>query len=317
MAMYCLNMLTIALHLATEDPVYEDVASKFWEHFIYIAYAIQRPDHPERGLWDEEDGFFYDNLHSPDDQNIPIRVRSMVGLIPLTAVAMGDSKLIDRFPSFKRRMEWFGRYRKDLTDASASLTREGQDARLMMSVVKPEQLRRVLARVLDESEFLSPYGIRSVSRFHRDHPCEILTEGTSHRLDYEPGESRTHLFGGNSNWRGPIWFPTNYLIIESLRRYHQYFGDAFQLECPTGSGKKMTLLEISRELARRLTRIFLPDASGRRPVAGGYESFWKDPHWKDLMLFHEYFHGDTGAGLGASHQTGWTGLVAKLLDELG
>jgi hypothetical protein len=317
MAMYCLNMLTIALHLATQDPVYEDVATKFWEHFIYIAYAIQRPDQPEKGLWDEEDGFFYDNLRTLEGRNLPIRVRSMVGLIPLTAVAMGDSKLIDRFPSFKRRMEWFARYRKDLTDASASLTKQGADARLMMSVVKPEQLRRVLARMLDENEFLSPFGLRSVSKCYRDHPYELLAEGTSHRLDYEPGESRTHLFGGNSNWRGPVWFPTNALIIESLQRYHQYFGDAFQVECPTGSGKRMTLLEVSRELARRLSRIFLPDASGRRPVAGGYEIFWRDPHWKDLVLFHEYFHGDSGAGLGASHQTGWTGLIAKVLDELG
>jgi mannosylglycerate hydrolase MGH1-like protein len=317
MAMYCLNMLAIALQLATEDPVYEDVASKFWEHFVYIGYAIQRPDDPGKGLWDEEDGFFYDNLHAPDGQNIPIRVRSGVGLIPLTAVAIGDSRLIDRFPSFKRRMEWFVRYRKDLTDSCASMTKHGQEERIMLSVVKPEQLVRILARMLDENEFLSPFGIRSVSRFHRDHPYELHARGVDYRLDYEPGESRTTVFGGNSNWRGPIWFPLNYLIIESLHRYHRYFGDAFRVECPTGSGNKMTLLEISRELARRLSRIFLTDASGRRPVAGGYEIFWKDPYWKELVLFHEYFHGDSGAGLGASHQTGWTGLIAKLLDELG
>jgi len=317
MAMYCLNMLTIALHLATEDPVYEDVASKFWEHFVYIAYAIQRPDDISRGLWDETDQFFYDNLHAPDGQNFPIRVRSLVGLLPLTAVAIGDSKLIARFPSFKRRMEWFERYRKDLTDSCASMTKQGQEERIMLSVVKPEQLVRLLVRMLDETEFLSPFGIRSISRFHRESPYELHVQGVHHRLDYEPGESRTQLFGGNSNWRGPIWFPLNYLIIESLQRFHGYFGDAFQVECPTGSGKKMSLLEVSRELARRLSRIFLPDPSGRRPVAGGYEIFWNDPHWKDLMLFHEYFHGDTGAGLGASHQTGWTGLVAKLLEELG
>ena len=317
MAMYCLNMLAIALVLATEDPVYEDVASKFWEHFVYIAYAIQRPDDPDSGLWDEEDGFFYDELHFPDGRNMPIKVRSFVGLIPLTAVATGDSKLIDRFPSFKRRLDWFLKYRRDLTTCCASLTNYGQEDRILLSVVKPAQLSRVLARLLDENEFLSPFGIRSVSRFHRDHPYEIHNAGVDYRLDYDPGESRTELFGGNSNWRGPVWFPANYLIIESLHRFYRYFGDSFQVECPTGSGKKMSLLEVSREIARRLSRIFLPDASGRRPVAGGYEIFSNDPHWKHLVLFHEYFHGDTGAGLGASHQTGWTGLIAKLLDELG
>src|SRR5262249_1195662 len=202
MAMYCLNMLTIALQLATEDPVYEDVASKFWEHFVYIAYAIQRPDEPSRGLWDEEDAFFYDNLHSPEGQNIPIRVRSAVGLFPLTAVAIGDSKLIARFPSFKRRMEWFIRYRKDLTDSCASMTKQGQEERIMLSVVKPEQLKRVLARMLDENEFLSPFGIRSVSRFHREHPYELHSQGVAYRLDYEPGGSRTHPFGGHSNLPG-------------------------------------------------------------------------------------------------------------------
>jgi mannosylglycerate hydrolase MGH1-like protein len=317
MAMYCLNMLAIALQLSTEDPVYEDVASKFWEHFVYIAYAIQRPDDPEKGLWDEQDGFFYDNLHAPDGRNIPIRVRSAVGLLSLSAVATGDSRLIDRFPGFKRRMEWFLANRRDLTDCCASMTKHGQEERILLSVISPDQLTRVLARMLDENEFLSPYGIRSVSRFHRDHPYELHAQGVDYRLDYEPGESRTKLFGGNSNWRGPIWFPINYLIIESLHRYHQYFGNTFLVECPTGSGNRMSLLEVSRELARRLSRIFLPDGDGRRPVHGSSETFHRDPHWKDLVLFHEYFHGDTGAGLGASHQTGWTGLIAKLFDELG
>ncbi len=317
MAMYCLNMLAIALQLATEDPVYEDVASKFWEHFVYIAYAIQRPDEQAKGLWSEDDGFFYDTLHGPDGRNVPIKVRSAVGLLPLTAVATGDSKLIARFPAFRRRMDWFVKYRPDLTSSCASMTRVGQEDRLLLSVVKPVQLTRVLAYMLDENEFLSPYGIRSVSRFHREHPYETHAGGMDYRLDYEPGESRTPLFGGNSNWRGPIWFPINYLIIESLQRYHRYFGDDFRVECPTGSGRLMTLREVARELARRLSRIFLPDASGRRPVAGAYEVFHRDPHWKDLILFHEYFHGDSGAGLGASHQTGWTGLIAKLLDTLG
>jgi hypothetical protein len=317
MAMYCLNMLAIALTLATEDPVYEDVASKFWEHFVYIAHAIQMPEDPEKGLWDEQDGFFYDELHAPDSPDIPIKVRSIVGLIPLSAVATGDSKLIERFPAFKRRMEWFLENRQDLTDSCASMRRQGRDQLILLSVAKPKQLVRILARMLDENEFLSPYGIRSVSRFHRDQPYELHAHDMVYRLDYQPGESRTKLFGGNSNWRGPVWFPLNYLIIESLHRYHSYFGDEFQVECPTGSGKKMNLLEVSRELARRLTRIFLPDGNGRRPATSASEIFRTDPHWRDLVLFHEYFHGDTGAGLGASHQTGWTGLVAKLLDELG
>ena len=316
MAMYCLNLLGMALELATEDPVYEDVASKFWEHFLYIAHAVQRPNEQEVGLWDEQDGFFYDDIRHPDGRQFPIRTRSLVGLLPLTAVVTGDSALIDRFPSFKRRMEWFFKYRPDLTDSCASMTKQGEQQRILLSVVKPEQLTRVLRYMLDESEFLSPYGIRSVSQFHRDHPCEIHARGIDYRLDYEPGESRTHLFGGNSNWRGPIWFPTNYLVLESLKRYHMYFGDSFQVECPVGSGKMMNLHEVSRELARRLSRIFLPDDAGRRPVFGRYEAFQSDPHWKGLILFHEYFHGDSGQGLGASHQTGWTGLVAKLLDEL-
>ncbi|HTO88320.1 MAG TPA: glucosidase [Thermoanaerobaculia bacterium] len=317
MAMYCLNLLGMALELASEDPVYEDVASKFWEHFVYIAHAVQRPDEPGGGLWDEEDGFFYDELHHADGRQVPIRVRSAVGLLPLTAVVTGDSALISRFPSFKRRMEWFFAHRRDLTDCCASMTRHGEHERLLMSVVRPEQLTRVLRYMLDESEFLSPFGIRSVSRYHRDHPYALQDRGQDFRLDYEPGESRTRLFGGNSNWRGPIWFPINYLILESLKRYHMYFGDSFKVECPTGSGRMMDLHEVSREIARRLSRLFLPDASGRRPVFGKYETFQRDPHWKNLLLFHEYFHGDTGAGLGASHQTGWTGLVAKLLDELG
>jgi hypothetical protein len=317
MAMYCLNLLAMALELAAQDPVYEDVASKFWEHFVYIAYAIQRPDDPEAGLWDEQDGFFYDEIHRPDGSQTPIRVRSAVGLIPLSAVATGDSALVARFPSFRRRMEWFLHHRPDLTGSCASMTKHGEQERILLSVVKPQQLARVLRYVLDENEFLSPYGIRSVSRFHRNHPVTVRADGTDYRLDYEPGESRTRLFGGNSNWRGPVWFPINYLILESLKRFHMYFGDSFKVECPTGSGTMMTLHEVSQELARRLSRIFVRDEKGRRPAFGDSDVFRSDPHWKDLLLFHEYFHGDTGAGLGASHQTGWTGLAAKLLDEIG
>jgi hypothetical protein len=316
MAMYCLNMLAIALHLAGQDPVYEDVASKFWEHFVYISFAVQRPDDPAQGLWDEEDAFFYDNLRAPDGKNIPIRVRSLVGLLPLTAVATASMSLIDQFGGFRRRMDWFIKNRPDLTAAFSSMTRQGKGERILLSVVKRAQLTKVLGRMLDENEFLSPYGIRSVSRAHKDHPYELHARGVTYRLDYEPGESRTHLFGGNSNWRGPIWFPLNYLLIESLHRFHDYFGETFQVECPTGSGQMMNLRQVSRELARRLSRIFVAE-NGRRPFSGRDTIFRDDPHWRDLVLFHEYFHGETGAGLGASHQTGWTGLVAKLLDEIG
>ena len=265
MAMYCLNLLGMALELASEDPVYEDLASKFWEHFVYIAHAVQRPDDPEMGLWDEQDGFFYDELRRPDGVQIPIRVRSAVGLLPLTAVVTGDAPLINRFPAFKRRMEWFFAYRKDLTEACSSMSTRGKHERTLMSVVRPEQLTRVLKYLLDESEFLSPYGIRSVSKFHEKHPYVMQARGMEYRLDYEPAESTTRLFGGNSNWRGPIWFPINYLLIESLKRFHMYFGDEFKVECPTGSGRQMTLHDVAHELSRRLSA-HLPAGRGRPPA---------------------------------------------------
>ncbi len=317
MAMYCLNLLAMSLELAVEDPAYEDVASKFWEHFVYIAHAMHHMGEDGFSLWDEQDGFFYDALRLPDGTHESLRVRSLVGVIPLSAVATGHLSLLDRFPGFKRRMQWFVQNRPDLLSSCASMTEEGKDRRVLFSLVTPDQLRRVLRFVLDENEFLSPYGIRSVSRFHREHPYDAYTGSIHHRLEYEPGESTSGIFGGNSNWRGPIWFPINYLILESLKRYHQYFGDDFKVECPTGSGKMMTLAEVFQELARRLSRVFLPGPDGSRPVYEGIAIYRDDPHWKDLVLFHEYFHGDTGKGLGASHQTGWTGLVAKLLDELG
>jgi len=316
MAMYCLNMLGMALELAIEDPAYEDVASKFWEHFVYIAHAMHNMGDDALNLWDERDGFFYDAIRRPDGAAEPIRIRSLVGLIPLTAVVTGDRRILDRFPGFKRRMQWFEANRADLLEASSSSITRGNEQRVLFSLVKPDQLRRVLGVMLDENEFLSPFGIRSVSRYHRDHPYVANTGGVTHRLDYEPGESTSGLFGGNSNWRGPIWFPINYLILESLRRYYHFFGDDFQVECPTGSGNSMHLHQVFEELARRLTRIFLPGDDGSRPVFRGISVYRDDPHWKDLVLFHEYFHGDTGQGLGASHQTGWTGLVAKLLDEI-
>jgi hypothetical protein len=317
MAMYTLNLLAIALELAREDPAYEDVASKFWEHFIFIAHAMNNIGRDNVELWDEEDGFYYDVLHTRDGSHIPMRVHSMVGLIPLFAVETLEPEMLENLPGFRRRMEWFIKNRPDLTGNVASMETPGRKQRRLLSVVNQHRLRRILVKMLDESEFLSPYGIRALSRFHREHPYTLKLDGREHRVDYEPGDSTTELFGGNSNWRGPIWFPVNFLIIESLQKFHYYFGDDFKVECPTGSGQMMTLGEVAAEISRRLSRLFLRDEGGERPVYARIEKFQTDPHWQDLILFHEYFHGDTGAGLGASHQTGWTGLVAKLLQQSG
>jgi hypothetical protein len=317
MAMYTLNLLAIALELACEDPAYEDVASKFWEHFIYIAHAMTSLGQNDIALWDDEDGFFYDVVHMPDGRHFPVKVRSMVGLIPLFAVETLEPHVLDRLPGFKRRLEWFIDYRPDLTRNVACMRTPGRKERRLLSIVDRVRLRRVLSIMLDEGEFLSPYGIRAVSRHHLEHPYVLRLDGREYRVDYEPGESSTGLFGGNSNWRGPIWFPLNFLIIESLQRFHHYLGDDFKVECPTGSGRLLTLWEVAAEISHRLTSIFLRDASGRRPVYGGTETFQGDPDWRDLIPFHEYFHGDDGSGLGASHQTGWTGLVAKLLQQSG
>ena len=317
MAMYSLNLLAIALELAREDSAYEDVASKFWEHFLFIANAINHLGDERTGMWDEEDGFFYDVLHLPDGRHTPLKVRSMVGLIPLFAVETLEPRLLARFPGFKRRMQWFIENRSDLTHNVASMVSPGKGERRLLSIVNPTQLKRILIRMLDEEEFLSPFGIRSVSRAHKDHPCVLRSDGNEYRVNYEPGESLTDLFGGNSNWRGPVWFPVNYLIIEALQKFHHYLGDEYKVECPTGSGQMMTLWEVAAEISRRLSRLFLKDENGRRPVHGDSEPFHSDPGWNDLVLFYEYFHGETGAGLGASHQTGWTGLVAKLLQQSG
>ncbi|HEX8141590.1 MAG TPA: hypothetical protein VF553_03280 [Pyrinomonadaceae bacterium] len=317
MAMYTLNLLAIALELASEDPAYEDVASKFWEHFIYIAHAMTRLGHDRVELWNEEDGFFYDVLHLPDGHHFPLKVRSMVGLIPLFAVETLEPEILNRLPGFKKRLEWFIDNRPDLTRHLACMRTTGREERRLLSIVDGDKLRRVLRVMLDEREFLSPHGIRALSRFHRDEPYSLRVNGTEHRVDYEPAESSNGLFGGNSNWRGPIWFPVNHLIIESLQKFHHYLGPDFKIECPTGSGRMMNLWEVSAELSRRLSRLFLRDTEGRRPVYGGTEKFQTDPHWRDLLLFHEYFHGDNGAGIGASHQTGWTGLIAKLLQQNG
>ena len=317
MAMYTLNLLAIALELASEDPAYEDVASKFWEHFIYIANAMNHRGDDGIGLWDETDGFFYDVLKFPDGSKYPMRVRSMVGLIPLFAVETLEPEMLDRLPDFKRRLEWFIDNRPDLVKNVACMRTRGMRERRLLSTVSPEQLRRVLQTMLNDREFLSPYGIRAMSQYHRDHPYALSVNGMEYRVDYQPAESTTGLFGGNSNWRGPIWFPVNYLLIESLQKLHHYFGDDFKVELPSGSGNMLTLWEVAAELSRRLTKIFLRDEQGRRPLYGDLKSFQHDPNWRDLLLFYEYFNGDTGAGLGASHQTGWTGLVTKLLQQSG
>jgi hypothetical protein len=315
MAMYTLNLLAIAMELAKEDPVYEDVASKFWEHFIYIAHAMNDPGNEGSGLWNEEDGFFYDLLHLPNNQHVTLKVRSMVGLIPLFAVETLESKVVNKLPDFKKRLEWFLDNRPDLTSGCIRNPGDGDDR--LLSVVGRDRLRRVLKVMLDENEFLSPYGIRALSRRHKDQPYVLKVNGPEHRVDYEPAESTTGLFGGNSNWRGPIWFPVNYLIIESLQKFHHYLGNDFKVECPTGSGQMITLWEVAAEISRRLSRIFLRGEDGRRPVFGAIEKFQSDPNWQDMILFYEYFHGDNGAGIGASHQTGWTGIVAKLLQQSG
>jgi hypothetical protein len=316
MAMYCLNMMKIAIELATRvDPLYEDVASKFFEHFLYIAHAMNEMG--DGGLWDETDGFFYDSLHLPDGTMMRMRVRSMVGLIPLFAVDTMEQENIDKLPGFRRRMEWFTKHRPDLCGNLASLSRQGVEQRRLLSVVPRARLVRIIERMLSEAEFLSPYGIRSLSKFHDANPYRMTVKGREYRVDYEPAESHTGLFGGNSNWRGPVWFPLNYLLIESLQRFHYYFGDDLKVEFPSGSGHLLNLSEVAQQLSKRLSRIFLRDQQGRRAVYGGAEKFQNDPHFKDHILFYEYFHGDNGAGIGANHQTGWTALVAKLLQQSG
>jgi len=317
MGMYTLNLTAMAMELARHDRTYEDVASKFWEHFLYIAQAMTHRGGQDIALWDPEDSFYYDVLHRPDGASQPLRVRSMVGLIPLFAIETLESELLDQLPGFKRRLEWFIRHRPELTANVACMETCGVSARRLLSIVAPEQLREILRRMLDESEFLSPYGIRALSRVHLEQPYSMAVDGRTHSVGYEPGESSSGLFGGNSNWRGPIWFPVNYLLVESLQKFHHYLGDDFKVECPTGSGQLLTLAQVATELSRRLARIFLRGPDGRRPVFGNVETFQRDPHWRDLVPFHEYFHGDDGSGVGASHQTGWTALVAKLLQQSG
>ncbi len=317
MGMYCLNMMAIALELAKDDMAYEDVASKFFEHFVHIAHAMNDIGTDGRSLWDEADGFYYDLLHLPNGDEHFIRIRSMVGLIPLFAVETLEPEVIDRLAGFKRRMQWFIDNHEDVPEHIEMTQRSARGVRRLLSLANRKQLKRVLRRMLDEQEFLSPHGIRALSRYHLDHPYEVQVNGHISRVDYEPAESTAGLFGGNSNWRGPVWFPLNYLLIESLQKFHHYYGQDFKVPFPTYSNNDVDLWQVASEISRRLTRLFLRDTNGCRPFTGNNDLFNKDPYWRDLILFYEYFNGDNGAGLGASHQTGWTGLVAKLLEQSG
>jgi hypothetical protein len=321
MAFYCVTMLAMALELAHGEDgkihsAYEDMASKFLEHFVQIADAMNTLG--GTGLWDETDGFYYDQAKI-SGQIIPLKSRSLVGVLPLIAVEILREAKVKALPGFYKRFKWFANYRKDMkrhmSQFESGVTDDGRHC--LLSIPSREQLTRMLKYVLDENEFLSPHGLRSVSKYHRDHPYIFEAGGTEQRVDYQPGEAATGLFGGNSNWRGPVWFPINYLVIEALERYQHFYCESFKVECPTGSGRMMTLKEVARELASRMTRLFLRDKSGRRPCCGDDARFFNDPHWKDYVLFHEYFHGDTGKGLGASHQTGWTALVIRYLEDLG
>jgi hypothetical protein len=317
MAMYALNLWAIAAELSCFNPVYENMASKFWEHFLNIAHAINHGGPEGNGLWDPQDGFFYDALHIPGSEPASMRVRSLVGLIPLLAVETMEAEDLVRMPGFSRRMEWFRKNRGDLMGGVACTVTPGQQERRLLALVNEERLRAVLRIVLDEKEFLSPYGIRSLSRVHDEHPFVFEFDDKQYQVGYEPRESASGVFGGNSNWRGPIWIPMNYLIIESLQKFHHYYGDAFRIEFPTGSGILMSLQEVAGNLSRRLSCLFLQGNKGHRPVFSQIERFQQDPHWEDLVLFYEYFNAEDGSGMGASHQTGWTALVAKLLQQSG
>ena len=310
MAAYCLSLLEMALRLAAHDGVYEDVATKFFEHFAYIAHAMET-----QGLWDDADGYFYDVLQIDGQAPLPVRVRSMVGVVALFAVTVLEPDVLARLPSFARRLEWFVTNKPEYAEHISHTMVPGHGDRLLLSIVEPDRLRRVLRYVLDPDEMLSEHGIRSLSRIYGQQPYSMDVAGQTATIDYEPAESTNYLFGGNSNWRGPVWFPLNYLLIEALDRYHHYFADSGQVEFPTGSGSKASLGAVADDLARRLVSIFVPGPDGRRPVFGGYEVLQNDPRWRTQLLFHEYFHGDTGAGLGASHQTGWTGLVLDLIAD--
>jgi hypothetical protein len=319
MAFYCQCMLEMAIILTEYDPMYEEIAFRFVQHFMWIAYAMdRRGEHPDE-MWDEQDGFFYDLLRLPDGQTMRLKIRSMVGLLPLCASTVFEADSVTRHPKL---MDLIAQFRQRYPELLAHVAPTdtgfiGHRERRLLSILNRRKLERVLGYLLDENEFLGPHGIRSLSRYHLEHPYVLNVGGTDYKVQYLPAESNTGMFGGNSNWRGPVWMPVNMLVIRALMNLYSFFGDDFKVQCPTGSGHYMTLFEVTQEIVRRLTGTFLRDADGRRPVYGGTSKFQDDPHWRDLVLFYEYFHGDNGAGLGASHQTGWTGLVAPLLDMFG
>ena len=322
MAMYSLNMLRIALELAIENPVYESIATKFFEHFLHIAHAMNDIGGTGEGLWDEEDQFYYDVLHMPSGSVLPLKVRSLVGLSPLFAVETLTPELLEKVPNFKRRMEWFLENRPDLAGLVSRWHEPGVGDTRLLSLLRGSRMKALLRRMLNETEFLSEFGIRAISKEHEANPYEIPCDGSMKMacgsqasVKYEPAESTTSMFGGNSNWRGPIWFPMNYLLLESMKKFYGYYGDDFKIECPEGSGNKMTIAEAANEVGRRLTSIFTEDKQGNRPVFNKYPKMQNDQHFKDHILFYEYFHGDNGRGVGASHQTGWTALVASLIAE--
>ncbi len=317
MGMFSLNMMTIALELASTNPAYENIATKFFEHFLSIADALNNLGGEGISLYDEEDEFFYDVLHLPDGQRSRLKVRSLVGLIPLLAVETIEPDLLAKLPGFRDRLEWYLTNRPDLARLVSRWQEPGMGERRLLALVRGHRMKRLLRRMLDPNEFLGDFGIRSISKFHKEHPYILEMGGMIHDVHYEPAESRSGLFGGNSNWRGPIWFPINYLLVEALQTFHHYYGDDFKIECPTGSGQFLPLNEIAAELSRRMIRLFTLNEAGERPCYGGNDTFKRDPNWRDVLLFHEYFHGDTGVGLGANHQTGWTGLVAKLIQQHG
>ncbi|GMV19710.1 MAG: hypothetical protein AMXMBFR56_79340 [Polyangiaceae bacterium] len=316
-AAYSLQLMRIALELAQENPTYEDIATKFFEHFLHIAEAMTKLGGKSHGLWDEEDGFYYDSLHLPNGRVMPIKIRSMVGLLPLFAVEVLEAEEVERAPEFKQRLEWFLDHRPDLAALVSRWNEPGRGQKRLLSLLRGSRMKRLFKRLLDESEFLSEYGIRALSRYHAESPYRFSLGRSELEVRYEPAESGSRLFGGNSNWRGPIWFPVNILLIDAMREYHRYYGDDFRIECPTGSGKLVSIAEAADEIARRLTRIFLPDGDGIRPFLSHRPELARDPHFRDHLLFHEYFHGDTGRGVGAMHQTGWTALVASLIAGIG
>ena len=313
MAMYSLNMLRISLELARYNPVYQDMATKFFEHFLYIAQAMDNMGTNTNGLWDDDDGFFYDVLQLSNGKSAPLKVRSMVGLIPLFAVEVLDHDLLKAMPEFTKRLQWLYDNKPELAKLVSRWNIMGADEKHLLSLLRGHRMKKILERMLDESEFLSDHGIRAVSKYHAEHPYEFFVEGKRFAVSYVPAESDSDLFGGNSNWRGPVWMPVNFLIIESLQRFHFYYGDDFKVECPKGSGKMLSLNEVADEISKRLSKLFLRDDAGNRPIFGNYDKLQKDPNFNNYILFYEYFHGDNGRGIGASHQTGWTGLVARLL----